>query len=307
MPKPEIEFTHVSSVTSAPLTPSDPAKSGDATVRILSYDPETRDQTSILTHPPGSTWGAPVCVHNFWEEAFILEGRIYDETLKKWFEKGSFCCRPPWMKHGPYKAGEEGCEEICYWRYQKRDETGTKILPKTMRKSSGLSTKAKPSLQVEPQEVAKVESQSSVEEEVPKPEQAAQPSAAKASLPKQHSTRAAYLATEDKKPPAQQSLQAKSPELVQAENQPSIARGVNQAEPSPTNSSPPTSPQTPKRQSRLAAYLAAEEKKSPAQSSGSSESASATNGVSAGPSSPVEPPRRSRLAAYRTGVWDSSK
>jgi hypothetical protein len=75
MPKPEIEFTHVSALTSAQLTQSDPPKSGNATIR------ETGDQTSVLFHPAGSSWGAPVCLHEYWEEAYILEGRIYDETL----------------------------------------------------------------------------------------------------------------------------------------------------------------------------------------------------------------------------------
>jgi hypothetical protein len=49
------------------------------------------------------------------------------------------------MKHGPYKADpDNGCEEICYWRYPRKAEKGPKILPTTMRKSSGLSAVSPP-------------------------------------------------------------------------------------------------------------------------------------------------------------------
>lgn len=130
MPKPEIEFTHVSALSWAPLTPSDPLKSGNSIIRVLSHDPEIGDQTSVISHPPGSSWGDPFCMHEYWEEVYILEGRIYDATLQKWFEKGSFCCRPPWMKHGPYKAdGEVRCEEVCYWRYPRESEKGVQNTP----------------------------------------------------------------------------------------------------------------------------------------------------------------------------------
>jgi hypothetical protein len=145
VPKPEIEFTHVSKLTSASLTPFDPPKSGNATIRVLSHDPETGDQTSILLHPPGSLWGAPVCLHEYREEAYILEGWTYDETLHKWFEKGSFCCRPPWMKHGPYTADPKaGCEEICYWRYreqQRRFQDTSHNYEKELRTLNSESTK----------------------------------------------------------------------------------------------------------------------------------------------------------------------
>ncbi|KAL0477060.1 hypothetical protein AKO1_006347 [Acrasis kona] len=120
MPKPEIEFTSSSSIIPSYLTPEDPACSGFSTLKILSRDPDTGDQTSLLNHPPGCHWGSPYCVHEFWEEAYILKGRMYDKTLKKWFDAGHFCSRPPGMKHGPYQADEEhGCEELCYISYDK--------------------------------------------------------------------------------------------------------------------------------------------------------------------------------------------
>jgi hypothetical protein len=57
MPKPEIEFTHVSELTSALLTPSNPLKSGNATIRILFHDSEMTGQVSSSILP--AACGAP--------------------------------------------------------------------------------------------------------------------------------------------------------------------------------------------------------------------------------------------------------
>lgn len=87
MPKPEIEFT-------AALSFPEEHTPGLST-RILAEDPNTSDKTVLLVHSPGAEWGEPVCTHKYWEEVYIIEGRLYDKTLDQWFESGSFCCRPP--------------------------------------------------------------------------------------------------------------------------------------------------------------------------------------------------------------------
>ena len=340
MPKAEIEFTHVTTLTAAPLTPSDPPKSGHATIRILSHDARTGDQTSVLYHPPGSSWGAPICMHEYWEEAYILEGRIYDETLQKWFEKGSFCCRPPWMKHGPYKADSEaGCEEICYWRYPRKAEKGSKILPTTMRKSSGISVVSPrsqleqvaldtPATAEEPQEI--VHSTELGEGNATSPVSLHRPSRL-----------AAYLAGGEKRPkavgngenlaesPRKNAQAAENPEAVSRQG-PSIvnaqsrlaaylANGVKRpkalesgAKPveSPRQSSQTTEhpdgvntqgPSSSSAQSRLAAYLASEEKRSVAQATYSAPVEEAReNAKPKGDQSrtPPTPKRQSRLATY---------
>ena len=109
MPKPEIEFTPVSCFES---------KSTETlTTTLLSTD-DTGNSTMVLQHAPGSAWGQPACKHGYWEECYILEGRLFDETLGRWFEAGHYCCRPPGMMHGPYRADEKaGCKEICFIRY----------------------------------------------------------------------------------------------------------------------------------------------------------------------------------------------
>lgn len=119
MPKPEIEFR-----TSSTFDVTGPAA---LRTQVLSSDRETGDQTLLLTHAPASSWGEPRCKHEYWEECYILEGRLYDHTLQKWFSAGSYCCRPPGMLHGPYSADEQtGVKEICYLRYPRKDETVVK-------------------------------------------------------------------------------------------------------------------------------------------------------------------------------------
>jgi hypothetical protein len=339
MPKPQIEFTHISALTSTPLTPSDPAKSGNATVRVLSHDVETGDQTCILTHPPGSSWGAPVCLHDYWEEAYILEGRIYDETLQKWFEKGSFCCRPPYMKHGPYKADPEaGCEEICYWRYPNKTEKGSKILLATMRKSPGLSA-VSPHSQMD-QLALETRPGEELQENTPIGELKGSSTTSPLG-PKRQSRLAAYLANVEKRWNAGETRQSPVEEpreneksiehseddltssplspkkqsrlaafLAHEEKQPKREgigatptqepREIVQAIELPNSNKIPNSP-TPQRQSRLAAYLANEEKRPKADENGARPASQPASPPT--PSSVTTPPRQSRLAAYRTGVW----
>ena len=116
MPKPEIEFTATSSF-SENISPG-------LSTRLLSSDPQTGDKTVLLIHAPGSAWGEPVCEHDYWEEVYIIEGLIFDTTLRRWFGAGDYCCRPPMMLHGPFAAdGDFGCKEICWLRYPRKDET----------------------------------------------------------------------------------------------------------------------------------------------------------------------------------------
>ncbi|KAF2730426.1 cupin 2 domain-containing protein [Polyplosphaeria fusca] len=111
MPKPTIEFTPTSSFPGS--------QSPGLLTQPLSSDPDTGDKTVLLTHEPGSAWGDPVCQHEYWEEVYIISGRIYDKGLEKWFGAGEYCCRPPGMRHGPFEAdGEEGCKEICWLRFK---------------------------------------------------------------------------------------------------------------------------------------------------------------------------------------------
>ena len=116
MPKSQIEFKATSSF--------EEASSPDLSTRILSHDPNSGDKTVLLVHSAGSAWGDPICKHDYWEEVYIIEGRIFDKGLQQWFGAGDYCCRPPGMLHGPYEAdSEKGCREICFLRYPRKDES----------------------------------------------------------------------------------------------------------------------------------------------------------------------------------------
>ena len=64
--------------------------------------------------------GEPVYKHEYWEECYILEARLVDKSLEKWFDAGHYCCRPLGMLHGPYRADDAGrCKEICLIKHSK--------------------------------------------------------------------------------------------------------------------------------------------------------------------------------------------
>src|SRR6266536_2192164 len=89
MAKPEHEFFPVEHVAWTP------AQGGVAT-RMLRFDPGT------------NTSAAGPQVHDFWEEVYIVQGSLHDLTLDQSFAQGTYACRPPGMRHGPWLA-PEGC------------------------------------------------------------------------------------------------------------------------------------------------------------------------------------------------------
>ena len=53
-------------------------------------------------------------VHDFYEEVFVAAGTLLVATPEdcarfEAFAAPAFACRPPYAKHGPFKAGPEGC------------------------------------------------------------------------------------------------------------------------------------------------------------------------------------------------------
>jgi hypothetical protein len=108
--------------------------------------------------------------------------------------------------------------------------------------------------------------------------------------PKKQSRLAAFLASEEKRP----KVERVGATLVQ--EPPVIAQAIEQP-----RSSNLQDPLTSKRQSRLAAYLANEEKRPKADKNGARPVSQPASPPS--PSSAVTPPRQSRLAAYRSGGW----
>jgi hypothetical protein len=106
MAKPEFEFFPVSNVT---WTPAQGGLVPGLFERILATDPGTGVATRMLRFDPGTdTSAAGAQVHEFWEEVYIVEGALHDLTLNETFPAGTYACRPPGMRHGPWVA-PEGC------------------------------------------------------------------------------------------------------------------------------------------------------------------------------------------------------
>ena len=114
MAKPELEFFDVASVEWTAVDDRVPG----LYERILTHEGESGAVTRILKFEPGTnTSPAGVQVHPFWEEVYILEGSFRDLSLNQTFSKGSYACRPPGMRHGPWES-PEGCVtfEVRYSR-----------------------------------------------------------------------------------------------------------------------------------------------------------------------------------------------
>lgn len=75
---------------------------GQVYEKILAKDPDTGDETVMVKLAPGVET-KELSIHDFWEEAYIIDGVIKDLSIKKVFTQGMYACRPPGMKHGPYE------------------------------------------------------------------------------------------------------------------------------------------------------------------------------------------------------------
>jgi len=88
-----------------PVAGSATAGAGGAGVeeKILSHDPDTGDVTRLLRFAPGLETTETIA-HDVWEEVWILEGSVLDVGLGRTFVAGMYACRPPGMRHGPYRC-----------------------------------------------------------------------------------------------------------------------------------------------------------------------------------------------------------
>lgn len=116
MPKPEMEFFDVKKIDWKPVEGGSGATGVGICEKVLSHDEKSGDYTRILRFDPGVE-SYDVIEHDFWEEVIILEGTLLDKTLNQEFTKGMYACRPPGMKHGPYRT-PKGCMtfEVRYFK-----------------------------------------------------------------------------------------------------------------------------------------------------------------------------------------------
>ncbi|NNG01177.1 MAG: hypothetical protein HKM93_17430 [Desulfobacteraceae bacterium] len=110
MAKPELEFFDPEYLPWVQVEGQQPGQCE----KILSLDPETSDCTRLKRSLPG-TVTTQTYVHDWWEEVYVLKGELHDLLNDKIYGEGSYCCRPPGMKHGPFEIPRGVvCLEIHY-------------------------------------------------------------------------------------------------------------------------------------------------------------------------------------------------
>jgi len=111
MAKMEMEFSDADMI---PWRPVEGFQKG-VYEKILSLDEETGSYTRLLKFDPGVETKETL-VHDFWKEVYILRGSLIDLGKGQTFVEGYYACRPPGMKHGPYRV-PMGCTtlEIRYY------------------------------------------------------------------------------------------------------------------------------------------------------------------------------------------------
>lgn len=116
--KPEIEFSSTDGIPWEDV----PGPAGGLSQRILAATDKQGQVTRLLRFEPGAD-SSPngVQVHDFWEEIYILEGDITDVTLGERFTAGMYACRPPGMRHGPWRS--EGGALLFEVRYADDEAT----------------------------------------------------------------------------------------------------------------------------------------------------------------------------------------
>lgn len=106
MPKEQLEFFDVNQ---RPWEPVPGSKCTGLAQRVLAGDPGSPYHTRMLKFEQGTdTTPNGVQIHEYWEEVYILEGSLIDLSLNQEFTAGMYACRPPGMRHGPWKS-PNGC------------------------------------------------------------------------------------------------------------------------------------------------------------------------------------------------------
>lgn len=100
MPKPEIEFLDIETNFAWRQVVGYPT---GILEKILSFDQDTGEATRLLFFPPDIET-SEVLIHEWWEEVLILKGDLHDIPKDRTFVGGHYACRPPGMRHGPYRS-----------------------------------------------------------------------------------------------------------------------------------------------------------------------------------------------------------
>jgi hypothetical protein len=102
MAKPELEFHQ----PTGPWVRTSEAVPG-MWAQVLAEDAASGDYTGLARYEPGvDTTPLGVRVHDSWEEVYILAGDLTDLSLGRTFTVGMYACRPPGMRHGPWRTAQ---------------------------------------------------------------------------------------------------------------------------------------------------------------------------------------------------------
>lgn len=102
-----------------------PGMEGMAENLTLSIDPETGEYTRLTRFLPGADTGAlGGNSHDYPEEVFIVNGRLYDQAFDLWLETGHYASRPPGEIHGPFQT-DVGCVVLELSFPQRHDGSGS--------------------------------------------------------------------------------------------------------------------------------------------------------------------------------------
>ena len=83
------------------------AKGKGVTEKILSQDPDHPEYMSRLVKLEKGVRSDEIQRHPFWEEVWMLKGKIVDEGNGLTATEGYYACRHPGMPHGPFHVEEE--------------------------------------------------------------------------------------------------------------------------------------------------------------------------------------------------------
>ena len=98
-------------VDDTPWTPigagASSAKGKGVTEKILSIDPDNPDYCSRLVKLEKGFKNTEVQRHPFWEEVWLIKGKILDKGTNEIHGADYYACRHPGMPHGPVEVLEE--------------------------------------------------------------------------------------------------------------------------------------------------------------------------------------------------------
>jgi len=85
-----------------------PGSDGNLQQHTVARDSESGDYTRLTKFKDGySTKAFGAKSHDYPEEIFVVQGRLYDEAFQMWLETGCYASRPPHEVHGPFLADRE--------------------------------------------------------------------------------------------------------------------------------------------------------------------------------------------------------